>query len=412
MFRFRFRFQPRTRRYAALALLLSTGLHAVPAAAEPWNTFVARLRNGGAYVADERGKALLCSRCDDAFIPASTLKLATALTALDVFGRDHRFETRFSMRDEDTLVVHGSGDPSLTSEAMAEIAKSLTDHGIRSLSRIVLDDSYLDSDISVDGRSDTSNPYDAQNASLIANFNTVAITVAKGGVPRPGEPQTPLTETARTLARGLKPGTYRLNLGLNRQRCVRYFGELLVEFLKQEGLRGTPLLELDGREREGDRLLLRYHSRQSLAEIIRSMLKYSTNLVANQLLLALGAAQFHPPGTIAKGVRVVSTHLKERVHWQNFQLVEGSGLSRQNQVTPREMVALVAAFAPYEELLPIDVDTGARIKTGTINGVNTIVGSLATARHGTVRFAILVNSDVPFAYKFQLLRELSGLVSQ
>ncbi len=377
-----------------------------PSVAESWEAFAARLKNGGAFVAAGDGEMLLCHRCDERFIPASTIKLATALSALQILGRNYRFDTRFSLRGQDVLVVRGSGDPSLTSEALAGIARELARRGLKRVSKLVLDDTYFER-VTVDGRSDTSNPYDAQNGALLANFNTVAVTVTRRRTIEPGESQTPLTPVARSLAAGLPPGTHRVNLGADRERCLRYFGELLLAFLAREGVDTGQGIDTDGHEAPGDRPFFRHASDEPLEEIIRSMLKFSTNLAANQLLLTVGAERLGPPATVAKGVQVVRSVLKDRAHWRDAQLVEGSGLSRQTRVTPREMVMLVDAFSEYEDLLPLD-EGSARIKTGTLEGVNTIVGTFESRHHGKVRFALLVNSAVPFAYKFQLLHDLEA----
>ena len=44
---------------------------------------------------EQDGRVIYAHNADDAFAPASTLKLATALAALDILGRDKTFSTRF-----------------------------------------------------------------------------------------------------------------------------------------------------------------------------------------------------------------------------------------------------------------------------------------------------------------------------
>ena len=55
--------------------------------------------------------------------PASTLKTVTALYALDRLGAGHRFTTRV-LRDGDTLVLAGGGDPTLDTDGLAALAQS------------------------------------------------------------------------------------------------------------------------------------------------------------------------------------------------------------------------------------------------------------------------------------------------
>jgi len=55
-----------------------------------------------------------------------------------------------------------------------------------------------------------------------------------------------------------------------------------------------------------------------------------------------------------------------------FQVREGSGLSRENRITPRALLRLLEAFAPYAHLLP--TDGGRLLKSGTLKGVYSYAG--------------------------------------
>ena len=105
-------------------------------------------------------------------IPASTLKLLTALTAIHHLGAGYRFQTEFYMDDDQNLKVKGYGDPLLISEVLDAIAVILArkTEGFRD---VLLDDSYFASHIEVPGCDNTTNPYDAPIGALCANFNTV-----------------------------------------------------------------------------------------------------------------------------------------------------------------------------------------------------------------------------------------------
>ena len=67
------------------------------------------------------GEVLQADGAGLALPPASTLKTVTALYALDRLGPQHRFTTRV-LRDGDTLVLAGGGDPALDTDALAVLA--------------------------------------------------------------------------------------------------------------------------------------------------------------------------------------------------------------------------------------------------------------------------------------------------
>ena len=95
--------------------------------------------NGGYIVGGNSG--LVKFREQDLFIPASTLKVLTCLVALEKLGKEYRFETHFFLDEQNNLYIKGYGDPFLTSEAILEIGRGLSERGIRQLESIFLDDS-------------------------------------------------------------------------------------------------------------------------------------------------------------------------------------------------------------------------------------------------------------------------------
>lgn len=377
-------------------------------AGDSWQVhFMVALKNGGAIVEDDSGKILFSHRSEAAFIPASIMKIATSACAIDTLGRDFRFPTDFFLTKDHELVVKGYGDPFLVSEEITVIAKALKDKGLREVSGILLDSSYFDSHIVIDGTSHTPNPYDALNGALIANFNTVNVH-KEGSGPRAAiasaEPQTPLTPLAAETAKDLPGGKQRVNIGNDPLKGALYAGELVAAFLKKEGI------EVRGDIRNGLRpadapLLYRHISSKSLNDVLRELLEYSTNFMANQIFLVMGAEKFGAPATVEKGRKALTEFLGQKVGWKNFTVAEGAGLSRQNSVTPRQMIALLRYFEPYKNLLPVEENL-FRAKTGTLTGVNTLAGYFDLPNGKAARFAILVNDTVPFDYKFKLGRML------
>ncbi len=382
----------------------------IPSAHADWKeSFVANLKNGGVYVEDQQGQVLLSHRIDDSFIPASTLKVATAACALHELGSDFRFSTEIYSTPNNGIAIKGYGDPLLVSEELKKMARAIQNHGIKTVNSIVLDTSYFAPDIVIDGTSQSSNPYDALNSALLANFNTIYVQKLKNGQVISAEPQTPITPIAIELGKKLRGGKQRINLAKDKARSVKYVGELLAAFLKQEGVQVSDNIKV-GLLPDGSNLIYENRSSLPLSEVIKGMLEFSTNLTANQILLVMGAHKFGAPATVNKGVQVLEKFLKEEVKWTNFKVMEGSGLSRGNAVTPTEMMQLLDYFKPNWDLLPVH-DQVFHAKTGTLNGVNTYFGYMDLPDGNIAKYVILVNSPVPFDYKFSLAKQLYRYLS-
>lgn len=381
-----------------LLFLISPTLYA----ADWKNTLATALHNGGGYVVDAQGRTLFSHRINDSFMPASTIKVATSACALDKLGENYHFKTEFYNLPGNILGVKGYGDPHLVSEELLLIAQELKNRGFKEVRGFLLDASYFDNPIVIDGSSQSSNPYDALNTALLANFNTINVRKLKNGTIISAEAQTPLTPIAIEMAKK-SPANGRVNLAQDRTRSIKYVGELLAQFLKKESVLVSGTIQL-GNIPENSELLYTHYNSRNLAEVIRGLLEFSTNLTANQLFLTMGAEVYGAPATVAKGAQVLNEFLQNKVQWKNFKVVEGSGLSRQNRVSPAQMMQLLDYFAPHRDLLPLH-DLVFRAKTGTLTGANTYMGYFFL-KGEWVQFVFLVNSPVPFDYKFKLAKDV------
>ncbi len=390
-------------RFLCLLIFIASALPNLAAAAWKQN-FIGALKNGGAYVESDKGEVLIDHRSNEHFIPASTMKVATAACAIKELGIDYHFPTDFSLTSNNELVVRGYGDPFLVSEEFDLIAQALIKKGLKTISGLILDTSFFES-FTVDGQSRSSNPYDAINGALVANFNTVYFRKT-GNKIESAEPQTPLTPIAHEISSSYRNGKHRVNLGKDSQKNTRYFGELLVAFLNKHGASISNQLPIKiGASPPHAKLIYRHRSSKSLADVIKGLLKYSTNFMANQLFLVLGAKQHGAPASNEKSQRVLASCLREHIGWSDFTAMEGAGLSRKNRVSPRQLMTLLKKFEPYRHLLPVEKNR-FQAKTGTLTGVNTYAGYFKHQDGRLIRFAIMVNSPVPHDYKFRLAQQL------
>jgi len=359
----------------------------------PWSSEVTSLiQNGGVYVESAQGKALFDYQGNQGFIPASTMKLVTGLITLELLGSDYRFKTDFFLDQSGNLYIKGFGDPFLVSEEFPAIVAGLKKSGLKAVKNIYLDDSYFPA-VKVPGAAASLNPYDALNSALSANFNTIFVKKSSDGTVESAEEQTPMTDLTRSLASKAPIGKSRINLAAHPEESLLYVGHLLEAFLEKDGIPVTGSIGR-GQVPPGAPVYYSHRSSKSLDRIVQAMMKYSTNFITNQLFLVLGAEKYGSPATLAKGQKVFAEFLKTQLGFQNFHIEEGSGLSRQNRLSPIQLVRVLKAFEKYKNLLPEKMDA-ILAKTGTLNGVNSLAGYFDTSQYGTVRFAIILNQGSP-----------------
>ncbi len=159
-------------------------------------------------------------------------------------------------------------------------------------------------------------------------------------------------------------------------------------------------------------MVLATYESQPLSQDLRVINKVSQNLHAELMLRLLGREK-GTAGTIEGGLEVERGFLNSAgITHDEYVFFDGSGLSRQNLVTPHAIVKLLA-FATtqpwgklYESTLPIasvDGSLGERFKgsvaagrvaakTGSLGHVNALSGYATTLKGDRVAFSIIVNN--------------------
>jgi D-alanyl-D-alanine carboxypeptidase/D-alanyl-D-alanine-endopeptidase (penicillin-binding protein 4) len=159
-------------------------------------------------------------------------------------------------------------------------------------------------------------------------------------------------------------------------------------------------------------LVLASNQSRPLVEDVRVINKVSQNLHAEILLRLLGREK-GTAGTVEGGLEVVRGFLNQAgVPSDQYLFYDGSGLSRQNLVTPQAVVQLLS-FAvkqswgvSFRDTLPLagvdgsladrfaDLDPRAHVsaKTGSLGGVKSLSGYATTVRGQQVAFSILSNN--------------------
>jgi serine-type D-Ala-D-Ala carboxypeptidase/endopeptidase (penicillin-binding protein 4) len=161
-------------------------------------------------------------------------------------------------------------------------------------------------------------------------------------------------------------------------------------------------------------LVLASHESQPLAEDLRVVNKVSQNLHAELMLRLLGKEK-GTSGSIAGGLEVVRGFLTSAgIRPDQFVFFDGSGLSRENLVSPAAVVELLqyAQQQPwgklYEDTLPVSGVDGSladrlktapykgavHAKTGALGHVNALSGYATTIEGERVAFSILCNNHL------------------
>ncbi len=305
------------------------------------------------------------------------------------------------------LYVRGGGDPFLISEELPTLATKLVAAvGKEPITGIVLDASYYPSDLRIPGIEDDGEPYDALNSGLAVNFNTV-YAVRSGDNVRSAEKQTPITPLAITEFRARGPnGSGRISLSQDPTVSLRYAGELIAAFIERAG--GSVNSKISTGTVPGG-LQPVYVHRQSrpLSEILVELLRASNNYIANQVFLEIGGRRLAGPVSLGKSFQIANQTLAAHGLAAEIHLEEGSGISRNNRLTAHGLAKVLELFAPHADLL--HGHDGGMDKSGTMEGVRTLVGYADTSSHGQVRFVIsLAGNDGEM--RFRLLRAIeSGL---
>jgi D-alanyl-D-alanine carboxypeptidase/D-alanyl-D-alanine-endopeptidase (penicillin-binding protein 4) len=388
-----------------VALLVTTTPHSIPAATHIKDHVV----HGGYLMAGSRNA--LRHNADKSFIPASTIKILTSLIGLEILGPDFRFETHFFLDAENNLYIKGFGDPSLTSEAVLAASGKIAAEGIDKVNRILLDDTFFSLPEEPSWHGSSHNPYDAPNGSLAVNFNTLPFEISDEGRISSGERQTPVLPLMIKAAGGLKAGKYRYNINVlgsagGLPAPLRYVGELFVKQLSRAGI-----VTGSGFERGVVPARLKpfyIHRSNRLTEITRDCLKYSSNFVANQIFLSYGAARFGPPATWTKSRQATALYLHSLPNAPRLPLkiVEGSGLSRENRLSPADLCTILHHFKPYASIL--EKRGSLLLKSGTLSDVFCYAG-YRTSGNALYPFAIMLNQREN--RRDELLEQLLGRIT-
>lgn len=399
---------------SSIILILSVYLKSQSIFADPKENLKQKMlqlvENGAIVLNDENGKRLISYNAEKMLIPASIIKILTSYIAIDILGKDYSFKTEFFRDRHNNIAIKGWGDPYLISEEIAIITKALKDQGITNIKQIFLDNSSFAPNIIVPGVSKTLNPYDAINAALVVNFNTINIQKNSNGILSSAESVTPLTPLARRKGKVISSGSkQRISLTRKEDESLQYVGELFTMFFQNAGInienKGIFKVTIN----ESWDKFYTHHNSKKMTQLVKGLLKYSNNFIANQLYLSIAAERVGTPATLEKSTKFFTRYinLKLNTPLEEFALCEGSGISRQNKISGNIMIMVMEIFKKNSSYL--SKKNGALIKSGTLTGVYNYAGYIKT-NSGLKSFVIILNQKKNYRNNIlQLLKQYCKL---
>ncbi|MEM7228524.1 MAG: D-alanyl-D-alanine carboxypeptidase/D-alanyl-D-alanine-endopeptidase [Planctomycetota bacterium] len=419
----------------------------------------------------DAGRSIVRIRDEDQFIPASNMKLLTTGAALHVLGPNFMFQTRL-IRDGDRLVVVGDGDPAFGDPELLALMPSSDDPGAPAMDieqfinlwvdpilangsdwirEVVVDDRIFDQTFVP-----ANWPHDQLNrryCAQVAGFN-VHLNVMHY-FPRPSSGARPdfaarfpnvdwIAETNKATSRtgpndrsnvwiareintnkftfyGNVKHTYRAPVPVTIHDAPTFFAQLLADRLGESRDEPIPSRSAIEDDPPSAGMLAAPIVRTPLATVVTRCNRDSQNLYAECLLKRVGHELTGEAGSWTNGAamvrHVIYEDLLNPALLAGLRVSDGSGLSRDNRVTPALMTAWLLSFHENEELGSIFIDSlavggqsgtlhkrfrddnlhGATVqaKSGYINGVSCLTGYVTGANGHRYAFSILVNDLKP-----------------
>ncbi len=367
--------------------------------------------------------------------PASVAKSLTALYALDVLGSDHRFETRVLGTGpieggvlKGDLILAGGGDPTLQTDDLADLAARVKEAGVVSVEGDLL---VWGGALAFEPVIDTLQPphvgYNPALSGLALNFNRVhfewkrqdgqwGVTMdARSNRYRPAVSMARM----RIVNRDVPVYTYAddgdrddwtvaqtaLGNGGSRWLPVRkpelYAGEVFQTMMRSHGIvlkapvvitalpPATPIARRDS---------------APLDDVLRDMLKYSTNITAEMVGMAATVVRRGQPATLAGSAAEMSDWARETLDLRETAMVDHSGLGDGSRTSAGDLIRALRSPLARGTLRPLLKDITVRdqnyraikghplqvvAKTGTLNFVSTLAGYASLPDGTDLAFAIL-----------------------
>lgn len=404
------------------------------------------------------GQVLYDRQGFEVFTPASNAKLFSGAAALYQLGPDYRFKTQVAIKPKHLhdatyggdLYWQFNGDPSFKKSHIAELVKKIKDKGIKKISgNIVIDNTRFKGPVYAPGWSvdDLNWYFSAPITSIIIDQNAVGVNLtpskqlgkkaATSLADKSLKPFIKLNANVKTVTQKKAQYHCQLNVNVDNRNHIslsgcwpmsykskymriavknpRDFAERLIRAeLKKQHISWHGKFKL-GKRPKGAKVIATHESRP-LKSLIYTLLKDSNNIYAESFTKTLGA-EIGGAGTFQQGSNAIANilHKKANIDFTKLKLVDGSGGSRYNLISPRQITRLLYVIyntndinTLYRDALPLsgkngtlkermksfDLTGNIYAKTGTLTGISTLSGYMKTHSGRNVVFSIMINHIV------------------
>ena len=400
------------------------------------------------------GEPLYQYQDEKLYRPASTEKVITAVTALAELGTDYTMDTRLQYTgtiENDTLkgslYLIGGFDPELMDEDLDSLVDAVVRSGIRYITDTLaadvsmMDSVYWGKGWSWDDAPDSFQPY---LSPLMLNRGCVDVTVlptVKDSLPdvicvpasdyyqveNQAVSHQPQAGKLKVTRNWLENGNRIQVSGHVAKETTRalsiypsqdFFFHTFVNRLKARGIEAGIKSFIACPEPDSlTTVSTLFTLERSLEEVLKQMMKEGDNLCAESMFYHL-AAQFAAKKRVSSndGTEAIYHFMQHTLgdNPESYNIVDGSGVSLYNYVSPRLLLAYLKyayqhpeIFQPFYESLPIAGIDGTlehrmrrgkayrnvRAKTGTVKGVSSLAG-YAKAANGDLLAFVVINQNV------------------
>lgn len=405
----------------------------------------------GICITDSNTQEVLYSHnASKLFIPASLTKLFTTAVALEILKPDYVFKTTVftsgPIGDNGTvlgnLYLKGTGDPTLKNCHLEALAKKIYDQGIRHISgSLIADDSlFQGSSLPTHGEwEDFVEAYAPEQCALSVNENIVKAIISPNNflqgdfivsIEQDVEycqlinritTSSQATQPNLTVKRGLTnniieitgdipPKHHTITLDIAIHNPAEYARRIFLKCLIKLGI---TFGEQASKNNQNTFYEVAWVSSAPLSSLITKLNKESHNLTADLIFRAIGTSgNFLSLNAIAQARHLSTNFLKQlSIKEEEYQIHDGSGLSRHNLISPQQVVSLLN-FTKNSSIYQIFIDSlplagiegnlskrfvnpeqkfNMKAKTGRMSGISNLAGFATTPRGRQVSFAIFIN---------------------
>lgn len=342
-------------------------------------------------------------------IPASNTKLFTCATALELLGEDYLISTKI-LADDDNLsdgtingniYIKGFGNPTFTDDDLEDLVNQLYQSGLKKVTgNIIGDDTYFDNVYSRDD-------WISEERANVKLPPISAIVIDRN----------------RTVIRKKRKGRYRnyfVNIVNPPLFAAKKFREKLIAY-------GIEVNSNAISSQTPDSAIPMIESTIELNQLLKLINKHSDNFYAECLFKTLGAVYSGKQSNSFFSTQAILNYIEDAgIYSTGTKIVDGSGISRYDQVTAGALVGLLEKLyfninqfeyfynslsiagvdgTLHKRMIGTSAENNFRGKTGTLNGVSSISGYVTNGDEDDIIVCIMFEFTNGGASKYKSIQD-------